>query len=130
MEIPANLLYTKEHEWALLEGGRVRMGITDYAQEHLGDVTYVEPPEKKEIKQFELLTTVESVKAASDIYAPLSGEIVEFNGALDANPELLNRSPYGEGWIAVLEIKDESETAKLMDSEGYSDYLKSLEEKK
>ena len=129
MNIPKDLLYTKEHEWVKLEGNKGRVGITDFAQGHLGDVTFVEPPEVgKELKQFEMLTTVESVKAASDIYAPLSGKVVEANPGLESAPEALNKSPYGEGWIAVIEVKDLSEKNNLMDAGKYEEYVKTLEE--
>jgi len=128
MNILDNLLYTKEHEWILIEGNKGRIGITYYAQSHLGDITYIEPPEiGKEIKQFEVLASVESVKAASDVYAPMSGKVVQVNDNLESSPESLNKSPYGDGWIAVIEIEDESEKTKLMDSKAYKEYLKTLE---
>ena len=128
MQIPENLFYTKEHEWVLIEGNKGRMGITDFAQGHLGDITYVEAPEVgKEVKQFESLATVDSVKAASDIYAPLSGKVAEINGGLESAPETVNKSPYGDGWIAVLEIRDEAEKSNLMDSKKYAEYVKKLE---
>ena len=128
MNIPDNLFYTKEHEWVLIEGNKAKMGISDYAQSHLGDITYIEPPEQgKEAKQFEGLTSIESVKAASDVYAPMSGKVVEVNGGLDSSPELLNKSPYKDGWIAVIQIQDISEKNNLMDSNKYKEYLSSLE---
>ena len=129
MNIPDDLLYTKEHEWALVEGSKARIGITDYAQSHLGDITYIEPPpEGKEVKRSEALTSVESVKAASEIYAPFSGKIAQANADLESNPEKINKSPYKDGWIAVIEIKDESEKSKLMDSKKYREYLESIKE--
>ena len=129
MNIPDNLLYTKEHEWILIEGKKGRMGITDYAQSHLGDITYIELPEAgKEIKQFEVLTSVESVKAASDIYAPMSGKVAEVNKNLDSSPEAVNKSPYEDGWIAVIEISSDAEKSNLMDGKKYSEYVKTLED--
>lgn len=128
MDIPDNLLYTKEHEWVLIEGNKGKMGITDYAQSQLGDITYVElPHEGKEVKQFEVLASIDSVKAASDIYAPMSGKVIEVNNNLESSPEAVNKSPYGDGWIAVIEIKDEAEKNNLMDSKKYTEYVKKLE---
>ena len=127
MNIPDNLLYTREHEWVLIEGGKGRIGITDYAQGHLGDITYIDlPQEGKELKQFEALAEVESVKAASDIYTPVSGKVVQVNNELASSPEKINKDPYGDGWIAVIEIKDESEKEKLMDSKTYRQYVETL----
>ncbi len=129
MNIPDNLLYTKEHEWVLIEGSKGKIGITDYAQEHLGDITYIDlPQEGKEVKQSEALAEIESVKAASDIYAPISGKVVQINNELASAPEKVNKAPYGDGWIAVLEIKDASEKDKLMDSKKYKEYLESIKE--
>ena len=100
MNIPENLLYTKEHEWVKVEGKKAKMGITDYAQSSLGDITFVElPSEDAECTQFKPLATVESVKAASDIYAPMSGKVIEINNEVQNKPELLNQSPYEEGWF-------------------------------
>jgi glycine cleavage system H protein len=128
MNILDNLLYTKEHEWILIEGNKGKIGITYYAQSHLGDITYIELPQVgKEIKQFEVLASVESVKAASDVYAPMSGKVVQVNDNLESSPESINKSPYGDGWITVIEIEDESEKTKLMDSKAYKEYLKTLE---
>lgn len=129
MGIPDNLLYTKEHEWALIEGNKAKVGITDYAQSHLGDITYVELPSmNKEIKQFETLTSIESVKAASDIYAPMSGKVIQINTELEKSPEIVNKTPYGNGWIAIIEIKTESEKNNLMNSKTYREYLESIKE--
>ena len=127
MDIPENLLYTKEHEWVLIEGKKAKIGITDYAQSHLGDVTYVDVPEQgKELKRSEVLASIESVKASSDIYAPLSGKVTGINTGLESNPESVNKSPYGDGWIAAIEIKDESEKSRLLDSKKYKEYLESI----
>ena len=129
MNVPDGLLYTKEHEWVLIKGAEGKIGITDYAQSHLGDITYIELPEKgKDVKQSESFSSVESVKAASDIYAPLSGKVVRVNAKLESNPESINKSPYGDGWIAVATIKDMSERNKLMDSKKYKEYIGSIEE--
>ena len=128
MDIPADLLYTKEHEWIKIDGKKGIVGITDFAQSHLGDITYVEVPEEgKEVKQFEVLASVESVKAASDVYAPMSGRIVQVNEKLEGSPECVNKTPYGDGWIAVIEIKDEAEKKNLMDSGQYKEYVAKLE---
>jgi glycine cleavage system H protein len=131
MSIQDKLLYTKEHEWVLIEGNKGKMGITYYAQAHLGDITYIESPEVgKEVKQSEMLTSIESVKAASDVYAPISGKIVEVNSNLESSPDLINKSPYEKGWIAVIEINDEAGKADLMDSSKYKEYLKTLGDQK
>src|SRR4030042_6371658 len=120
--------YTEEHEWAKIEGKRAKIGISDYAQQKLGDITYVEPAEiGKEVKQFEFLTGIESVKAASDIYAPLSGSVVSFNDALNKAPELVNKSCYDEGWIAEIELSDPEESENLMDAADYRKYAGGLE---
>ncbi|MDK2878313.1 MAG: glycine cleavage system protein, partial [Thermoanaerobacteraceae bacterium] len=109
-KIPKNLLYTEEHEWILVEGSRGTIGITDHAQEALGDVVYVDLPKVGDkVVKGETFGTVESVKAASDIYAPVSGTVVEVNEALKDNPELINKSPYEDAWMIVVELDDESE---------------------
>ena len=123
-EVPDGLHYTKDHEWAKVEGNRARVGITDHAQDQLTDVVYVElPPIGKIVKQGEQLGVVESVKAASEIYAPVSGKVVEVNKALEDKPELVNKSPYGEGWMAVLEVANASETKGLMDPATYRKHI-------
>ena len=129
MNIPDNLFYTKEHEWVKIEGNKGTIGITDYAQGHLGDVTYVEVPEVgKDVEQFGALASIDSVKAASDIYAPMSGAVSEVNEALESAPESVNKDPYGKGWIAKIEIKDAGEKKNLMDSKKYEEYLKTLKD--
>jgi glycine cleavage system H protein len=119
-EVPEDLLYTKDHEWARLDGRRARIGITDHAQHELTDVVYVElPPIGKAVKLGEEMGVVESVKAASEIYAPLSGRVIEVNKILEDKPELVNQQPYGDGWMVVLEVGDAEEAASLMDAAGY-----------
>ncbi|SBS31633.1 Glycine cleavage system H protein [Marinomonas aquimarina] len=120
--IPSNLKYADSHEWVLDNGdGTVTVGITDHAQELLGDVVYVELPEVgAETTAAEQFSLVESVKAASDIYAPVSGEVVEVNEALDDSPELINESPFGDAWIAKIKLSDPSELDKLLDADAYA----------
>jgi glycine cleavage system H protein len=127
MEIEENYLYTKEHEWVSIEDNIATMGITDYAQEALGDVTYVELPEEEmEVEQFEQFVSVESVKAASDIYAPMAGRVTEVNRKLEDTPALINKDCYGNGWIAKIEVRDMDESTNLMSAEEYRNYLESL----
>jgi glycine cleavage system H protein len=127
-EIPEGLYYSKDHEWAKLEGSRVRIGITDYAQKSLHDVVYVELPQlNKQVRQSDTIGAVESVKAASDVFAPTGGKVVEVNKRLEDEPELINNEPYGEGWIAMLEPANlQADLGKLMDTKKYSEFLKSL----
>ncbi len=120
--------YTREHEWVKIDGSKAKIGISDYAQQKLGDITFVDPTEPgKKVKQFEFLTGIESVKAASDIYSPLSGTIAAFNEALDQAPELVNKSCYTDGWIAEIEVADPVETKNLMDAAAYKQYTAGLE---
>ncbi len=119
-----NLKYTKQHEWARVEGETAVVGITDHAQSQLGDITFVELPEVgKEVKQGEEFAVVESIKAASDVYAPVSGEVQEVNSELDGSPEIINQSPYEGGWICRIRMTDESELDNLMDSAAYDQFL-------
>lgn len=118
--VPADLKYTEQHEWVKLDGDVATIGITDHAQEALGDLVFVELPEVgKQVKQGENFVVVESVKAASEVYAPLSGEVIEVNPALGDTPEQINSAPYGDGWICKIRISDEAETAKLLDASNY-----------
>ena len=120
MQIPDDLRYSSDHEWIRVEGGRARIGITDYAQDALGDVVFVDLPEVgAAVSAGAAVSEVESTKSVSDIYAPLSGTIVEVNGDLADAPERLNEDPYGEGWICVIELSDEAEAEKLLTAEGY-----------
>lgn len=124
MNIPQELKYSKDHEWVKVEGSRVTIGITDYAQSQLGDVVFVELPELgAEVAAGAGFSVVESVKAVSDIYAPVSGKVIEINEALADTPEIVNQSPYDEGWIVVLEIADPTELNELLDSEAYAQLL-------
>lgn len=120
--IPANLRYTESHEWILDNGdGTVTIGITDHAQESLGDVVFVDLPEVgQELGTGEEFGVIESVKAASDLYAPLAGEVVEVNESLEDAPETVNEAPYEGGWIAKLKLADEGELSKLLDAEAYT----------
>jgi glycine cleavage system H protein len=125
--VPKELKYTKEHEWALIQGNRAKVGITDFAQSHLGDIVYVDlPPLGKEVKRGETLLVVESVKTASDVYAPLSGKVVEINNELSKAPEKVNSDPYGEGWMVVLEIINPQEEGELLAPPDYESYLSTL----
>ena len=128
MEIEEGFLYTKEHEWVSIEDNIATMGITDYAQEALGDVTYVELPEEEtEVEQFEQFVSVESVKAASDIFAPIGGKVTEINRKLEETPSLINKDCYGKGWIAKIEVRDMDESTNLMSADEYRNYLESLD---
>ncbi len=119
--------YTEDHEWVLIEGDTASIGISDYAQEQLGDVVYVELPEEgAEFAEGAQVATVESVKAASEIYAPVAGEVVEVNGALDDDPSLVNSAPLGDGWFFKIKVADAAAVAKLMDENAYKEYVESL----
>ena len=125
MNIPADLLYTKEHEWVLVDGDMATIGITDYAQQELGDVVYVELPEKGDsLEVEESFGSVESVKAVSEIYMPLSGTISKVNSGLVDAPEIVNQDPYGEGWMIRISISDSGQLDDLMSSEEYERYLR------
>ena len=128
MEIIDHYLFTKEHEWINIEDNIGTVGISDYAQSALGDITYVELPQQdQELEQFEQFVSVESVKAASDIFCPMAGRVVEVNTKLEDNPALINKDCYIKGWIAKIEIKDMDESINLMSAEEYRNYLESLE---
>lgn len=121
MEYPEDLRYTKEHEWAAAEGGdRVRVGITDFAQDALGDVVYVDLPEEgTEVRAGEPFGEVESTKSVSDIFSPVTGRVVERNGNLEDQPEMVNEDPYGEGWMVVIEMAEMTELEGLLDADAY-----------
>lgn len=127
MNIPDNLMYTKDHEWARVEGKKAYIGITDYAQSALGDITFAGLPKMGDhIKQSEFCATVESVKAASDVYAPLSGKVVAINDKIAAHPELINKSPYEDGYFFVMEISEDLEKKKLMDAASYKKHVEGI----
>ena len=118
--VPADLKYTREHEWARVEGNRARVGITAFAQEQLGDVVFVEMPKPgAKVSAMKTFGVVESVKAVSDLFAPLSGEVVEVNAELSKKPELVNADPYGQGWIMVVALADPREVDALMSAPDY-----------
>jgi glycine cleavage system H protein len=120
MNVPDDLLYTESHEWIKHEGDNVRVGITDHAQSELTDVVYVELPKMdRQANAKEAIAVVESVKAASDIYAPVKGTVVEINKALEADPGLINREPYAQGWIFVLKLDNADDLKQLKDAEAY-----------
>ena len=119
-EVPEELRYTKEHEWIRVEGDLVVIGVTDYAQNALTDVVWVELPELGAVVgSMDSFASVESVKSVSEIYAPISGEVIEINGTLEDAPELINEDPYGKGWICKMSISDNSELASLLDRTTY-----------
>ncbi len=122
-----SMYFTKEHEWVKVEEGIGVVGISEHAAHELGDITFVELPKiGKNVKQFEVLGSIESVKAASDIFASLSGKVVKVNDALEAAPEIVNESAEDAGWMAWIEIADDAELKNLMTREQYDDYLKTL----
>ena len=124
MNIPTNLKYTKDHEWVSIEGDIATIGITDFAQSELGDIVYVEiETEGETIEAEEVFGSVEAVKTVSDLFMPISGEIIEFNSDLDANPELVNSNPYEGGWMIKIKISDTSEVESLMSAEDYKELV-------
>ena len=124
MKFPKKLRYTREHEWVLIEGNQATFGITDYAQHELGEVVFVELPKVGDsVTKDEPFGVVESVKAASDVYAPVSGEVTETNDDLTSSPELINDDPYGDAWLIRVEMSDTSEVEHLMSAQDYKDYV-------
>ncbi len=124
MKIPDELHYTEDHEWGKAEDGMLRVGITDYAQNELGDIVFVDLfPKGTSVAKGDPIGTVESVKAVSDVFAPVDGEIAEVNDSLEDKPELVNQDPYEKGWMVVLKMDDPSQVNKLMDSQAYEEYL-------
>ena len=122
MNVPDDLRYSSDHEWVRLEGDRARIGITDYAQDALGDVVFVQVPElDRTVNPGDAFGEVESSKSVSEIYAPVEGTVVEVNTELEASPELVNSDPYGAGWIAVIELADPSSVDSLLDAAAYRD---------
>ena len=122
--VPGDLRYTKEHEWAKIEGDRARIGITDFAQEQLGDVVFVELPKVgAKVTSMSTFGVVESVKAVSDLFAPLTGEVVEVNAELPKKPETVNRDPYGQGWMLVIRMTNPAEANALLSAVQYEEIL-------
>ncbi len=131
-QIPAELYYTKEHEWVRIEGDKCRIGVTDYAQDSLHEVVYVDLPKVgAKVTQMQSLGTVESVKAVADVYSPISGLVLEVNNGLSDAPELVNKSPYGEGWITTIRPDDlKKDLPGLMKADAYKDLVKKITTKK
>jgi glycine cleavage system H protein len=124
MAYPTQFRYTKDHEWVALEANQVKIGITEYAQGELGDIVFVElPAPGTEVKKGENLATVESVKAVSDIFAPIDGTVLDVNPKLESSPELINQDPHGTGWLVLLEASDPAEAETLLDAAGYERLL-------
>ena len=124
MNFPAELKYTKDHEWVRVEGNHAYVGITEFAQHELGDIVYVDINTLgKEITREDVFGTVEAVKTVSDLYLPVSGKIVEFNTALEANPESVNSNPYGDGWMIKIEMSDASEVEELLSADEYQNLI-------
>jgi glycine cleavage system H protein len=124
MNVPGNLLFTKEHEWVKVDDSTATIGITDYAQGELGDIVFVELPETgTEVKQMEAFGTIEAVKTVADLYSPVSGEIEEVNSAIEETPEIINQDPYGKGWIIKVRLSDKAELEELLSPGEYSDLI-------
>lgn len=122
--VPNDLKYSEEHEWVRVESGLASVGITDYAQKELGDIVFVELPQVGEqVTQMEVFGTVEAVKSVSELYAPVSGEVVEVNGKLDATPQIINSDPYGEGWMIKIKVANEGELDNLFSSREYREFI-------
>lgn len=124
MNIPANLKYTKDHEWVRIEGDEAYIGITDFAQGELGDIVYVEvETEGDEVETGEVFGTVEAVKTVSDLFMPIAGTVLEFNSELDGTPEVVNEDPYEKGWMIKIKIKDSAEIAELLSADQYKELI-------
>ncbi len=124
MNIPSELKYTKDHEWVKIDGDTATVGITDFAQKELGDIVYVEVETLDQtLAKDEVFGTVEAVKTVSDLFLPLSGEIIEFNDSLESNPEKVNSDPYGDGWMVKVKLSDASEADSLLSSEQYKELI-------
>ena len=124
MNIPDNLKYTKEHEWIKIEGDQGTIGITEFAQKELGDIVFIEVETVGETLDIEEpFGTIEAVKTVSDLFMPVSGEVLEFNEALESNPEIVNKDPYGEGWIIKIKIDDPAQLDDLLDADGYNEVI-------
>jgi len=124
MNIPANLLYTTDHEWVKIEGDTAIVGITEYAQKELGDIVYVEVETVGEtLSRSDSFGTIEAVKTVSDLYMPLSGEVLEFNQAIESTPDIVNKDPYGQGWIIKIKLSDVSEKDELLTAAKYKELV-------
>ena len=124
MNVPADLKYTKDHEWVKVDGDTITIGITDFAQGELGDIVYIEiETEGESLDKEEVFGTVEAVKTVSDLFMPISGEVIEFNENLEANPEVVNSDPYGEGWMIKVKVSDTSELEELLSAEDYQNEI-------
>jgi len=129
-EVPEDLLYTRDHEWIKVEGNVITIGVTDYGQKKLREVVYVElPTVGQRVEEGEAIATLESVKASAEVYTPASGRVIEVNSKLVDSPELVNDDPYGDGWIARIELEEERGFEDLMEPDEYRKYLEDLEEK-
>ncbi|MEI7704918.1 MAG: glycine cleavage system protein GcvH [Deltaproteobacteria bacterium] len=129
MNVPDDLKYTRDHEWARIQGNRITVGITDFAQDQLGDVVFVELPDVgDEVKKGETFGVVESTKAVSDLFAPVSGKVVEVNAPLVDAPETVNEDPYEEGWMIVIEASDPKELGELLDASAYRKFVEEEQE--
>jgi glycine cleavage system H protein len=125
VNVPANLKYTKEHEWVKVEGKTATVGITDYAQSELGDIVFIDLPQVgKSVKQMDAFGTIEAVKAVSELFSPVSGKVTEINAALEDDPMVVNRDPYGDGWMIKIELSNSGELGQLLDAERYQGMLK------
>ncbi|UCC44244.1 MAG: glycine cleavage system protein GcvH [Candidatus Zixiibacteriota bacterium] len=127
MNIPVDLKYTQDHEWIRVEGSTATVGITDWAQGELGDIVFVELPQVgDDVDQKGTFGTIEAVKAVSDLYSPVSGKVTEINGVLESDPMVINRDPYGEGWMIKIEVSKTGELESLLDAAAYSEHVKGL----
>jgi glycine cleavage system H protein len=121
MNIPENLLYTEDHEWVKIDGDYAFVGITDFAQKELGDIVFVEvETEDEDLEKGEAFGTIEAVKTVSDMFMPVGGKVIEFNADLEDDPEMINKDPYGDGWIIKIEVADKSELDELLDKDAYA----------
>ena len=126
MSIPENLLYTEDHEWVRVEGEEALIGITDFAQKELGDIVFVEVETvDEELEKGDAFGTIEAVKTVSDMFMPVSGTVLEFNESIEDQPEVINKDPYGDGWIVKIKVNDASELDELLDSAAYKDNIES-----
>jgi glycine cleavage system H protein len=124
MNIPDNLKYTKDHEWLKVEGGTAIIGITDFAQGELGDIVFVEiETQGEQLKKEEVFGTIEAVKTVSDLFMPISGEVLEVNSKISETPEVVNKDPYGQGWLIKIKVSDSSEISSLLDATAYKAHI-------